>query len=1025
MSSERDHLRSVVFLTLEEKLRKRFHFLEPIDLRMGIGVTEIPERDLVVLRVCLDEIKRSRPFFIGILGDRYGWVPPLDAAKAVAGDQQGVAGKSVTALEIELGALADPAQMKFSRFYFREPLPYKTMPRKIAARYSDEYCTDSEADRRIKALTTLKRLIMDRMGNRVRSYAAGWDKSVESVAGLAEWGAQVEADLWEDLEAATRADERSQPQTWQEREDLILEEFVAGCCREHVGREGLLDELLRFAYARSSKDPWLAFVTGDAGSGKSSLFGEMVRRLKSDPNLVVLAHSAGISAQSSGLATMLGRWNATLARAAAMPQGTVTPEGHEMGRQFAALLDRVARDRRVVCLIDALDRFEQTDAARYLQWLPRDWPANARLIITTKPGTNVDALARSLEAKVLNLGGMSAQDARMLIDASCEQHHAALSEEVKAALASTDHSGGAKEGRSPLWLHLALLQLLILETNDLAEAQRRYTGAPERRLQSFRYNMARQFPGTADGLYDRWLDRMASTYGRGWLERISELVAVSRHGLREADLRSTVPSLVQRSWSELDFADLRRGFRGELVQRGPFGQWDFLHAQARRSIERCWLGDEALVRSLHRLVAYHLKGLPEEDALRQSELMYHLIEADLPDSAAEYCAGIKPRTEVEVRAATQALASAVVQGEGMRPNFRLRWVVSLPGRPSDPFRVQAICAFFLDYLLDALAECSLDSRLALLEAVCGALERVRAERSIEAVAQRELAVGLDRWGELLGERGSDEEALGKYEDALRLREALWGAAPDSQKAARDVSVSLDRLMGHAMKTGRLELAEELCRKDLAVAELLYERFPGDATERDLFVSSVRVGDLLARKERDADALAAYEQARQSASALAQRDAQNDARARDLAAAQERCGKLRDRTGDHTGAAGAYAAALAIREGLLRKNPENYEDARDLMALCGLAADLHLGRYVEFLHRAYEISGTLYQRRRGRPETARDHAVSAYRLAAMCQAVGLDQQAVELNSECRNLIRGLPQALIESDPDLIEIMKHMR
>ena len=100
MQAERDYLHSVVFLAIEEQLRKRFHFLEPIDLRMGIGVTEIPEKDLIVLRVCLDEIRRSRPFFIGILGDRYGWVPPVSAAQAVAseaGYREGVAGISVTA----------------------------------------------------------------------------------------------------------------------------------------------------------------------------------------------------------------------------------------------------------------------------------------------------------------------------------------------------------------------------------------------------------------------------------------------------------------------------------------------------------------------------------------------------------------------------------------------------------------------------------------------------------------------------------------------------------------------------------------------------------------------------------------------------------------------------------------------------------------------------------------------------------------------------------------------------------------
>ena len=35
-------------------------------------------KQLLVLKVCLDEVERSRPFLIGLLGERYGWVPPAE-----------------------------------------------------------------------------------------------------------------------------------------------------------------------------------------------------------------------------------------------------------------------------------------------------------------------------------------------------------------------------------------------------------------------------------------------------------------------------------------------------------------------------------------------------------------------------------------------------------------------------------------------------------------------------------------------------------------------------------------------------------------------------------------------------------------------------------------------------------------------------------------------------------------------------------------------------------------------------------
>jgi anaerobic selenocysteine-containing dehydrogenase len=42
-------------------------------------------RELLILKVCLDEITRSRPFLIGLLGHRYGWVPPPERVAALTG----------------------------------------------------------------------------------------------------------------------------------------------------------------------------------------------------------------------------------------------------------------------------------------------------------------------------------------------------------------------------------------------------------------------------------------------------------------------------------------------------------------------------------------------------------------------------------------------------------------------------------------------------------------------------------------------------------------------------------------------------------------------------------------------------------------------------------------------------------------------------------------------------------------------------------------------------------------------------
>ena len=165
MQAEREYLMHVVFPRLAEELRKGRIQLQPIDLRQGVETVDLPSeeaREQLVLKVCLEEIQRSRPFLIVLLGDRYGWVPPEErmaaAAQEVGFGKCDVRDKSVTALEIEFGILQQsPEQRRRSFFYFRDPLSYSLMPENIRADFNDEFSPDQPTKDRHGRLQALKR----------------------------------------------------------------------------------------------------------------------------------------------------------------------------------------------------------------------------------------------------------------------------------------------------------------------------------------------------------------------------------------------------------------------------------------------------------------------------------------------------------------------------------------------------------------------------------------------------------------------------------------------------------------------------------------------------------------------------------------------------------------------------------------------------------------------------------------------------------------------------------------------------
>src|ERR1039458_5945880 len=123
MMGERDELMTQTWPELRRFCRERQVELVEGDLRWGIAEEQSTRKEN--LKLCLDEIRSCRPFFIGLLGERYGWAPGPDAYTADLQEEQpwlrGLAGKSVTELEILQGVLNNPEMAGRSFFYFRDP----------------------------------------------------------------------------------------------------------------------------------------------------------------------------------------------------------------------------------------------------------------------------------------------------------------------------------------------------------------------------------------------------------------------------------------------------------------------------------------------------------------------------------------------------------------------------------------------------------------------------------------------------------------------------------------------------------------------------------------------------------------------------------------------------------------------------------------------------------------------------------------------------------------------------------------
>ena len=260
MNAERDALIKV-FPQIKELCVKRGIVFVPLDLRWGI--TESAAKQGRVLDTCMREIDQSRPFFIGLVGNRYGWVPTIHDIGDFDESLQGkypwlhsalAQGMSITEMEMQYAALRNISSQESpinATFYLRSSK--MTVP--------PEYCEATGSESASK-LEHLREKIRQQKVFPVRDY--------DSPNQLAE---QVKNDLIEFLNREYPLEEVS---SWDS--DMIRQEYIL------ESRSKSLFDLSRYdaeflSWVKSTDNSWLS-VTGYSGRGKSYLLASMVRTLR-------------------------------------------------------------------------------------------------------------------------------------------------------------------------------------------------------------------------------------------------------------------------------------------------------------------------------------------------------------------------------------------------------------------------------------------------------------------------------------------------------------------------------------------------------------------------------------------------------------------------------------------------------------------------------------------------------------------------------------------------------------------------
>ncbi len=930
--AERDHLHEVVFPALQERLAARRCTLVPVDLRWGVETgaeSQGDAKDLLVLRVCLGEIERCKPFVLALIGDRYGWVPPaarMTAAAREAGFDADVADKSVTALEVEVGLLALAATAQCGFAYLREPLPYEAMPPALAATYSEAHVGDAGGADRQTRLQRLKQRVRTEMPERTRTYRAQWDPIAQHVAGLEAWGQQVLDDLWSVLDADTVAAVEAAPSTWQDHERAAVDEFVAHRGRLVVGRDALVDAMVDCATSPVLVGaPWATAVVADPGAGKSAVFASLWMRLQARPDLLVLAHVAGISSRAGSVDAMLRRFCQELAAASERPDPCSEGMSFDtVQAMFGEWVTRAAEHLRVVILLDALNEFEDSPTANQLTWLPDRIHGNVRLIATSLRCPAVGALLKRDGVERLDLPALGQSDARVIVAAVCARHRKKLPAAALEALLRRTRADGQLAAGWPLWLALAIDELLLLDEDDFARATS-FSGTPEQQLQALLTEEAERMPADIAGLYGALFDRAEAVHGVQQARALTELLATSRNGLRESDLGALIPARTTAPWDPLRFANLRRGLRAHVVSRGQPLRWDFVHAQAREAVRRRGLADAEYAKGLHAALAAHFGDLPADDPLRCSERMVHLVGCD---DVAGAVAAIAAASKAERTAAAGVVAARMASAVAADAVGQL-WTRRMLGHATGTAHEHAIYKWVTGRLWTATAQnCTVAARFALATDSLEAARSAANSRPLDKEAAEALGWSLDCVFAIHLQKEELPQARRIVEEGTGLALRAVAADADDPDALEDQVIWLQRDGRLAMQEGDEEQGLAAFLKAQHVVDQLAALGHFEADDRSRYCNRTLIADLLLRRSQFAEAKAMFEASLVDARDLLAKGCDEPEVQRDVFVALRGLGDVASYAGDHQLARELLSEACAIAASRLAESPFERERVRD-------------------------------------------------------------------------------------------------
>lgn len=560
MQAERDYLVNKIFPKIRIAAEKRGVDFMEIDLRWGITEEKEGQSGKVVYS-CLKEIERSRPFFIGLLGDRYGWCPtPSDLLNNedfrreyawITDDIHQCL--SITEIEMQYGVLRSKLPVN-AYFYIKKGHQQTSLPfiSKFFGRLTDE-----------QKLARLKKRIRSQ-----RTYPYYEYGSVE------ELGNQVEQALMELLNNLFP----DRTLTALERERLEQHAFMKTRTAVYINVPEALDAISAFVAHPSHR---LLCISGQSGMGKSALLANWITEYGTKADRPIIYHFIANTEDGGWSRQVIKHLIEELCDLYHLSYTPPQRGQHLDGKKALTelLCQESVQKNPPILIIDALDQLRDEDKSMW--WLPSSI-GKEKWILSAADG---DVASDAMSSYAQMSPGMSEH-----------YHQEPLSDAQRRQLIATYLGRHGKELENS---QLERIMKFSLTTNTLVLKvlldELLTFGVYEKLDERINYYIS---AFSVDNFFQRMIHRYEQDYGKLLVQNTLTLLALSRYGLTETTLMH-IGNIRPVEWSPFFCA-----FSSHLVSKN--GYISFSHRSIQDAVNSIYTVDVITIMPLRKQLAKYM-----------------------------------------------------------------------------------------------------------------------------------------------------------------------------------------------------------------------------------------------------------------------------------------------------------------------------------------------------------------------------------------------------------------------------------